>query len=336
MKKVLFVVLLFAIGNVALAQKVSNAHFVQDGGLVKIYYDLSETAVVGIYLSTDGGISYENSPLGHVSGHVGQQVPAGKGRCAVWDVLSDRDKLQGSNFCFKIKAVRQGSNQTFTVGGVSFTMVYVKGGTFTMGCTAGSCMPIEEPAHSVTLDDYCIGQTEVTQALWVAVMESNPNDTKGDDLPVSVSWEDAQCFIERLNALTGLSFRLPTEAEWEYAARGGSRSRGYRFAGSNNLDEVAWYYDNSNDKLHPVKQKRANELGLYDMSGNEWEMCSDWYGYYSSGSQTNPKGPSTGVTRVSRGGGWSDVEDGSRVFSRGQCTPSFQYDRIGLRLALSY
>ena len=336
MKKVMFVVVLLALGNVALAQKVSNARFVQEGELVKIYYDLSETSVVTIYLSTDGGKSYESSPIGHVSGHVGLQVPAGKERCAVWDVLSDRDKLQSNSVCFKIKAVRQGSNQTFTVGGVSFTMVYVKGGTFTMGCAKGTCMPIEEPAHSVTLDDYYMAQTEVTQALWVAVMGSNLSGTKGDNLPVHVSWEDAQRFIEKLNAMTGHAFRLPSEAEWEYAARGGSRSRGYRYAGSNNLDEVAWYSGNSNDKTHPVKQKRANELGLYDMSGNEWEMCNDWYGFYSSEPQTNPKGPSTGSARVSRGGGWSDSEDDSRVSSRNQITPSFKFDRIGLRLTLSY
>ena len=336
MKKVIFVILLFAMGYVTLAQQVSNAHFEQYGELVKIYYDLSETAFVSIYLSTDGGKSYEASSIGHVSGHVGRKVPAGKGRCAVWDVLSDRDKLQGSSICFKVRAIRQDVNQTFTVGDVSFIMVHVAGGMFTMGCTGATCVPIEEPAHKVILDEYYIGQTEVTQALWVAVMGSNPNDVEGDNLPVSVSWEAAQLFIEKLNVMTGHTFRLPTEAEWEYAARGGGKSRGYKYAGSNNIDDVAWYKDNSDGTIHPVKQKLANELGLYDMSGNEWELCGDWYGYYNDGPQTNPKGPSSGSTRVARGGGWSDHEDGSRVYNRGQCIPSFQYDLCGLRIVLSF
>ena len=136
MKKIVFFMLLLAVSNALLAQQVSNTRFVQDGRQVKIYYDLSETADVSIYLSTDGGRSYEISPIRHVSGHVGKQVAPGKSRCAVWDVLSDRDNLQGSQVCFKVRAVRQGANQTFTVGNVNFTMVYVAGGFFTMGCTS--------------------------------------------------------------------------------------------------------------------------------------------------------------------------------------------------------
>ena len=346
MKKALLYIIWLVSGFTVLAQQVSNTRFVQDGKQVKIYYDLSETADVSIYLSTDGGRSYGSSPIGHVSGHVGRQVPAGKSRCVVWDVLADRDKLQGSQVCFKIKAVRQDGKQDITIGGVSFSMVYVKGGTFTMGCTSeqgSGCWNDEKPTHSVTLNDYYIGETEVTQALWKAVMRSNPSSWKGDNLPVEgVSWEDAQTFIRKLNQMTGKTFRLPTEAEWEYAARGGNKSRGYKYSGGNDISDVAWYERNSGPnwydgnrgaKTHAVKNKRANELGLYDMSGNVWEWCSDWYGSYESYSQTNPEGPSIGPNRVMRGGGWSFSAWDCRVSHR-NLGSSVRDDSRGLRLVL--
>ncbi len=192
----------------------------------------------------------------------------------------------------------------------------------------------EKPVHSVTLSDYMIGETEVTQALWRAVMGSNPSYYKGDYLPVErVSWEDCQEFISKLNSLTRQRFRLPTEAEWEYAARGGSKSRGYKYSGSDNLGDVAWYYENSGDKTHSVKTKDSNELGLYDMSGNVWEWCEDFYdeNAYSSHSSTNPKGPSSGSWRVYRGGcyGWINCITTGRK-DGGQ---SGADTHIGLRLA---
>ena len=232
-----------------------------------------------------------------------------------------------------------GSNKTFTANGVSFTMVYVEGGTFTMGATSeqgSDASSDEKPTHSVTLSNYYIGETEVTQGLWEAVMGSNPSYFKGNSrLPVeSVSWEDCQRFISKLNSMTGQQFHLPTEAQWEYAARGGSRSRGYKYSGSNDLGSVAWYDDNSGSKTHVVKTKSANELGLYDMSGNVTEWCSDWYGSYSSGSQTNPTGASSGSGRVGRGGGWGNITGGCRSAYRYYCTPSDCDDSLGLRLAL--
>ena len=232
-----------------------------------------------------------------------------------------------------------GSNKTFTVGGVSFTMVYVQGGTFTMGATreqGSDAFDVEKPSHSVTLSSYHIGETEVTQALWQAVMGSNPSKFTGDSRrPVEhVSWEDCQRFISRLTSLTGQHFHLPTEAQWEYAARGGSKSRGYKYSGSNDVGSVAWYYDNSSRTTHPVKTKSPNELGLYDMSGNVWEWCQDWFGYYSSGSQTNPTGASSGADRVDRGGSWSCFARGCRVSNRYCDTPSYRYNYLGLRLAL--
>lgn len=228
--------------------------------------------------------------------------------------------------------------ETFTVNGVSFKMVAVEGGTFTMGATAeqgSDAYDWEKPPHQVTLSSYCIGETEVTQALWVAVMGSNPSYFTGNlQRPVEhVSWNDCQTFISRLNDLTGKHFRLPTEAEWEFAARGGNKSQGYKYAGSDNIDNVAWYYSNSGSTTHAVGTKSPNELGLYDMSGNVWECCQDWYGSYSSGAQTNPTGPSTGSDRVRRGGGWSGGARGCRVSYR-DCNPSFTSNYLGLRLAL--
>ncbi len=226
-------------------------------------------------------------------------------------------------------------NLTFHVRGVSFTMVAVEGGTFTMGATSGVRYCDNRPAHKVTLDGYCIGETEVTQALWKAVMGSNPSNFYGDDLPVDgVSWEDCMDFIARLNSITGYSFCLPTEAEWEYAARGGNKSRGYEYSGSNNIGEVAWYGINSRDTTHPVKGKAPNELGLYDMSGNVYEWCQNWFDGYSSTSQINPTGPDYGTTRVIRGGSWRSNEAYVRVAYRSYCMPSNSSKTIGFRLAL--
>ena len=223
-------------------------------------------------------------------------------------------------------------NKTFTANGVSFEMVFVAGGTFQMGSNDGD--DDEKPVHSVTLSDYYIGQTEVTQELWQAVMGSNPSYPKGAKNPVNyVSWNDCQEFISKLNRLTGGRFRLPTEAEWEYAARGGNKSRGYKYSGSDDLDIVAWYDDNSGDEAHPVGSKSANELGLYDMSGNMYEWCSDWYGDYSSSPQTNPTGASSGFGRVLRGGCYDDEESWCRSAVRFRFDPASRSLDRGLRLA---
>ena len=346
MKIKLFFLLFVLVAFVAGAQTVTNSRSVQEGKMVKIFYDLSEDAEISIYLSTDGGRSYENRPIGHVSGDVGGSVKAGKGKCAVWDVLADRESLKGDRICFKVvasggavKIVATTDAVTITVGGVNFKMINVEGGTFTMGCTAeqdGNCFNVEKPAHSVTLSDYYIGETEVTQALWNAVMGSNPSKWKGNNLPVeTVSWDDCQDFIRKLNSMTGRTFRLPTEAEWEYAARGGKKSRGYKYSGGNFIGDVAWYRDNSDLKSHEVKGKRANELGLYDMSGNVWEWCSDWKGEYSSSSQRDPKGPPIGTSRILRGGGWIIIPIRCRVSDRDCEIPTKHNFNYGLRLVMS-
>ena len=230
------------------------------------------------------------------------------------------------------------SNGTLTVNGIKYNMVWVDGGTFRMGATpeqGSDAYDNEKPVHSVTLSGYYIGKTEVTQALWKAVMGSNPSYFKGDNLPVEqVSWDDCQKFIRKLNALTGQNFRLPTEAEWEFACRGGNNSCGYKYSGSNYIDNVAWYDGNSGNKTRPVATKLPNELGIYDMTGNVWEWCSDWKGDYSSGAQTNPKGPYDGSGRVIRGGSWCFSAGFCRSSSRYYFSPDLRFNGLGLRLSL--
>ena len=227
--------------------------------------------------------------------------------------------------------------KTYTVNGVSFDMVSVVGGTFTMGATpeqGSEAESNEKPVHQVTLSDYMIGKTEVTQELWRAVMGYNPSYFKDYNSPVEqVSYRDCENFIEKLNSLTGLNFRLPTAAEWEYAARGGNKSKGYKYSGSNDIDRVAWYYDNTSS-TRAVATKSPNELGLYDMSGNVWEWCSDSYGDYSSGPQTNPEGSSPSGFVVNRGGSWYDYARDCRVSGRNCDFPVISDDDLGLRLAL--
>lgn len=221
---------------------------------------------------------------------------------------------------------------------VSFKMIFVKGGTFTMGATyeqGSSAESRERPNHIVTLSNYFIGETVVTQALWTAIMGDNPSEFKGLNYPVQrITWYRSQEFINKLNSLTGHNFRLPTEAEWEFAARGGVKSKNYKYAGSNNINEVGWYYRNTAEGPHPVAQKKPNELGLFDMSGNVHEWCNDWYGKYESSSQNNPKGPTFGNKKVARGGFWNASDCVSRVTCRRRWNPSSH--GFSFRLALSF
>ena len=223
--------------------------------------------------------------------------------------------------------------------GLSIDMVLVQAGTFTMGKISEmqDSWIDESPAHQVTLtNNYYIGKYEVTQQLWKAVIGDNPSHFKGDNLPVEcVNWYDCQDFISKLNDITGRKFRLPTEAEWEYAARGGQKSMGYIYSGSNNLNEVAWYRDNSDNNTHPIGLKQANELGIYDMSGNVWEWCQDIYGGYGSSPQTNPTGATTGTGHVSRGGSWLNESDECRLYYHDGSDPNITSSYQGLRLVLS-
>jgi sulfatase modifying factor 1 len=228
--------------------------------------------------------------------------------------------------------------------------VKVEGGTFIMGDTSR----IDAEPHEVKLSSFYIQRTEVTQELWEAVMGTNPSEDKTSvENPVThISWEDCQKFIQKLNKITGKKYSLPTEAQWEYAARGGNLSKGYKYSGSDDIFEVAWFSyilkqndsgelitieGNSEDKLHPVKKKKPNELGVYDMSGNVWEYCLDWYGDYivSEKEKNNPKGIKSGTTKVLRGGGWSNNADASLITTRLDWDPKESHLHFGFRLVLN-
>jgi formylglycine-generating enzyme required for sulfatase activity len=296
----------------------------QIGKKVHVTYTIDKTTDITLHLSTDAGVTY-SEPLKQVSGDVGKNIPVGT-HTIVWDVLAEKDKLAGDNIVFLVKAV---SDQPLfeTVNGVTFEMVFIEGGSFTMGCTSEQgidCNENENPSHNVTLSNYYIGKFEVTQALWHAVMGYNPSQFKGSNMPVdNIYWNNIQDFIRKINSLTGHTYRLPTEAEWEYAARGGNKSKGYKYSGSNSIGEVAWYRNNTNGTTHPVGNKQPNELGIYDMSGNVWEWCQDWYGNYTSNSQPNPSGTLNGTERILRGGSWSIINPSyCRVSYRNKSIPN--------------
>jgi formylglycine-generating enzyme required for sulfatase activity len=224
---------------------------------------------------------------------------------------------------------KSGNTATYTFNNVPFDMVDVEGGTYLMGTNDSLAFDDGKPEHRETVKSFAIGKTEVTQALWKAVMGENPSLHKGDNLPVeNVSWDDCQEFITRLNNQTGKKFRLPTEAEWEYAARGGNRGKGYRYSGSDYLDGAGWYEHNSNSMPHEVASKSPNELGIYDMSGNVWEWTSDsWCDDYDS--------PRDNPNHVFRGGSWYDPENSCHIFARATRSDlNYRYGHLGLRLAL--
>ena len=225
-------------------------------------------------------------------------------------------------------------------GHVKLALVEVKAGTFTMGSRFNEGgRDSDESPHQVTLTrDFYIGRTGVTQAQWNAVMGDNHSSFKGGAMPVAqVSWIDAMEFCRKLNemglAFAGWTFTLPTEAQWEYAARGGKKSKGYKFAGGDTIGDVAWYCENSGDKTHPVAKRQSNELGLYDMSGNVWEWCRDWY---EKGYAVNPETleGNSGLGRVARGGGWDSSDRGCRSALRLCLAPGHRSDTLGFRLVL--
>ena len=316
----------------------SNTGFVFDTGALSVQKVEQKVAEIWVYVQPKvRKITVEHSTLGILREYAFPVVPE---EATVYEMVLESDCVHSNEEQAQNEATSNGGKiYEFTVNGVKFSMVGVEGDSFTMGATSeqgSDAESDEKPTHAVTLESYYIGQTEVTQELWQTVMGDNPSYFKGDNQPVScVSWNDCQEFIRKLNILTGENFRLPTEAEWEYAARGGNLYRGYKYSGSNNIDDVSWHEGNSGGTTHPVGGKKANELGLYDMSGNVWEWCSDWRGYYSSLSQTNPLGASSGSERVDRGGSWCDSPVCSRVSDRDYSSPSDGYANLGLRLVLT-
>ncbi len=351
-KTKLFITVLLFLPLFSFSQKITNVHFEQAGKQIIIYYNLKGKGnfTVTAYCSTDNGNSWGNA-LQQVSGDVGENITPGYNKKIVWDVLKEQDKLVG-NVIFKINALAD----------INIEMAFVKGGTFKMGSPDGVGGDDEHPQHTVTVNDFYIGKYEVTNKqyckflnaincdsngyyndpeygdvkyIWIRSSYCQIKYRKGQFIPKSgkdnypmifVSWYGANAFAKWAGG------RLPTEAEWEYAARGGNKSRGYKYSGSNNIDNVAWYSGNSGRRTHQVGTKSPNELGIYDMSGNVWEWCHDWYDkkYYKKSLRNNPRGPANGSYRVLRGGSWSD---GSILWNRFWYNPDGTGNVFGFRVA---
>jgi formylglycine-generating enzyme required for sulfatase activity len=326
MRRIVFQILLSVVYFSANGQVVSNVRAEQRGQEIVVLYTLETTSPCGVslLLSQDDGVTW-SGPLKNVSGDIGNNVTGGD-KQIIWKVIEEQESFVGENIKFKVEAEVRKSFEP--------EMVFVEGGTFQMGSESGD--PDEKPVHVVTLSSFNMGKYEVTQAQWTAVMGSNPSYFLGcDNFPVEqVSWNDVQQYIQKLNAQTGKNYRLPTEAEWEYAAKGGKASRGYTYSGSNDISSVGWYTDNSGGKTHAVGTKQANELGIFDMSGNVWEWCSDWYGNYSSYSITNPTGSISGWARVLRGGSWPYPAVDCTTTHRNSSNPDNSFNLVGFRLVL--
>jgi formylglycine-generating enzyme required for sulfatase activity len=330
----LALILLFAHAAPLPAAEVKNVQSTQVGNRVQFTYDLTgeeREAEVTVNLTVPGG-DRKTADL-HLEGDVGKVKP-GRGKVIWWNVLQDFPRGLNSEIAWEITA----GGQSFTDATTGMEFIFVKGGCYEMGDTYGDGQGDEKPVHNVCVNDFYLGKYEVTQGQWQAVMGNNPSNFKncGDNCPVEqVSWNDTQDFISRLNGKTGKSYRLPIEAEWEYAARSGGKRE--KYAGGDDLDGVAWYSSNSGSKTHVVGTKAPNGLGLSDMSGNVWEWCQDWYGekYYNDSPNDNPRGPSSGQYRVLRGGAWTNYPEDGRAASRGRNVPALRAYGSGFRLSLS-
>jgi len=328
--------IVFFVPATIFAAELKNERARQEGNRLVISYDLEgkeREADVNLTITVEGK-TYKSSDL-HVEGDVGK-VRTGRGKRISWNILQDFPR--GFRGAVDWELTTGGDAFTDVTTGMSF--VFVKGGCYQMGDTFGDGDGDEKPVHEVCVDDFYIGKYEVTQGQWQRIMGSNPShfSSCGDNCPVeNVSWRDVQEFIRKLNNQSGKRYRLPTEAEWEYAARsGGKREKWSGTSDGSSLGDYAWYDANSGGQTHPVGQKRPNGLGLHDMSGNVWEWCQDWYGrnYYSSSGRDNPGGPSSGSSRVNRGGGWDSNAADTRAAIRGRNYPGSRNIILGFRLAL--
>lgn len=336
-RRILAILLLITCCAFTKAQHVSNVSFALHRDTLVLNYSLDKPADICVRVAIDGG--HYTQPLKGLTGAVGPNVKPGESLEITAVNLPEIKGVDSASLSFLVE-VDYGAVLIY-VDSLAFRMIPVEGGSFMMGCTRPKgekhTYADELPLHKVTLGNYYIGQTEVTQGLWVAVMGENPSKWVGNDsFPVEqVSWNDVQIFIARLSQITGYRFRLPTEAEWEFAARGGNRSHSYTYPGvQNQLWETCWYGGNSNGHSHPVAQLKANELGLYDMGGNVMEWCSDWMESYSASPQSSPQGPKSGENRIQRGGCFNSPTWGCSVWERNWYLPEYGYSYFGFRLAL--
>lgn len=338
--------LLACFGN---AQKVTNVRFERNDKEVTITYSLDKKADIRVAASINQGRTY-GEWIENFSGDAGKGVAPGEKKILIYDLPDLHevpwviDTLTGlclNDTLISFMVEVDDGSVDIPLGDYRFRMMYVEGGSFTMGCTRPNAIKhsYEEsfPTHKVTVDTFYMSRYEVTQKMWNTVMGTNPSRWQySDSLPVEqVSYNEVQVFIARLSQMTGYRFRLPTEAEWEFAARGGVRSKGHAFPGCDgNPGPVAWYGMNSSNVTHPVGRLQPNELGLYDMAGNVWEWCSDWYSDYTSEAQNNPRGPKHGENRILRGGCLNSPSWGCAVFDRSWYVPDYGYGFHGFRLVL--
>ncbi len=317
------------------SQSVSNVVLTQEGTRFRIEYDLSEQIETTVSVSVDNSRTF--SPVYELSGNAGASAVSGH-NIVYWDALTEWGEFSHE---LTVKVATAPLSKVVLANDVPFTMIYVKGGTFVMGTSRekDSDAADNESPHTVQISSYYISQTEVTQELWNAVMDEKRFFFQGENQPVNlVSYNDITAFISRLNLITGLGFNLPTEAEWEYAARGGRKSLGYKYSGSDNPRNVAWFGQKEGEagssQKHRVATKQPNELGLYDMSGNMWEWCRDFYGTYPEEEQTDPTGPKEGTHRVVRGGSYLSRPINCRTAFRSANTPESRLIHTGFRLSL--
>ena len=303
MKLFYFFTLAMSLSVYALGQNYSDAeyisHKINSDNSIDIYYNSYKSGTVSLYVSTDGGNRFVG-PLANLSGDAGCNVQSGHNNHIKWEAPANYDQIPTHLLMFKVK-VRNLSD-------LSLPMVFVRGGTFTMGNKEhenNNIISDEIPPHTVTLSDFYISQYEITQDIWVTVMGSNPSFFLGDSLPVdNISFSEAIQFAFKLSEMTGFTYRLPTEAEWEYAAKGGYKSENYKYPGGDNIEEVGWTKINSQKTTHQVGLKKPNELGIYDMCGNVYEWCSDMYGEYSSEDAINPTGATNYSTKIFSNNSW--------------------------------
>ena len=324
---ILYFLLLIVTGS--FSQKIGNIRAEQDGNNIVIHYDIinlsgAETFDISLYLSIDE--AEFTGPLRSVSGDVGMNVAAGRNKKITWYVLEERESLKSNSVEFKVMAR--------TYNAKIIEMVFVEGGEFVQGSLKEDD---EKPMHTTYVNDFFIGKFEITQRQWKIIMGSNPSFFDYcEECPVeNVSWKDVESFIQMLNAETGMNYRLPTESEWEYAAKGGNKSMDYVFSGGDNPDEVGWYKGNNKQQTRKPGLKKPNELGIFDMSGNVMEWCNDWYSqsYYNQSPYKNPTGPPGGIHKVIRGGSWNTGKMDIRAANRSYASRGGKYDDLGFRLA---
>ena len=333
MKRLLFIVLSIVCADILSAQAVADVVLTQEQTRMRIDYAISSQIETYLYASRDSGKTY--IPIRQLTGNYGLQTVSGR-NTVYWDALGEWGEFSSD---VTVKVVIPDTIRRIVIADVPFTFVYVQGGTYMMGASDTKKKSLSDAPHQVTVSSFYIATTEVTQRQWQAVMaDKRPVSKK--NMPVNfVSYNDAQLFVQQLSNLTGMRIDIPTEAEWEYAARGGVRTRNYRFAGSNNSHEVAWIgrmptEDNDYNPINPVAKKRPNEIGLYDMTGNLYEWCRDWYASYDTNFKVNPEGPKQGEHRVARGGSWQNKSGECEVHSRFHFPPSNRMSDTGLRIVI--